>query len=40
MAGTTTWTEDEIGRKWDRCFTDALFKLGKCCLRFMSPVKH
>ncbi|XP_076277301.1 MICOS complex subunit Mic10 [Lasioglossum baleicum] len=28
MAGTTTWTEDEIGRKWDRCFTDALFKLG------------
>lgn len=28
MAGTV-WAEDEIGRKWDRCFTDALFKLGK-----------
>ncbi|KAK0077682.1 hypothetical protein PV325_003586 [Microctonus aethiopoides] len=26
MAGT--WAEDEIGRKWDRCFTDALIKLG------------
>ncbi|KAK0175615.1 hypothetical protein PV327_009355 [Microctonus hyperodae] len=25
MAGT--WAEDEIGRKWDRCFTDALIKL-------------
>lgn len=24
-----TWAEDEIGRKWDRCFTDALFKFGK-----------
>lgn len=23
-----TWAEDEIGRKWDRCFTDALFKFG------------
>ncbi|XP_076751137.1 uncharacterized protein LOC143423584 [Xylocopa sonorina] len=23
-----TWTEDEIGRKWDRCFTDTLFKFG------------
>ncbi|XP_076636242.1 MICOS complex subunit Mic10 [Colletes latitarsis] len=27
MAGAT-WAEDEIGRKWDRCFTDALFKFG------------
>ncbi|XP_031828505.1 MICOS complex subunit Mic10 [Nomia melanderi] len=27
MAGTA-WTEDEIGRKWDRCFTDAIFKFG------------
>ncbi|XP_015429745.1 PREDICTED: MICOS complex subunit Mic10-like [Dufourea novaeangliae] len=27
MAGTT-WTEDEIGRIWDRCLTDTLFKLG------------
>ncbi|XP_046735907.1 MICOS complex subunit Mic10-like [Diprion similis] len=26
MAGT--WAEDEIGRKWDRCFTDAVLKLG------------
>lgn len=23
-----TWVEDEIGRKWDRCFTDAIFKFG------------
>ncbi|XP_071876723.1 MICOS complex subunit Mic10 [Bombus fervidus] len=23
-----TWAEDEIGRKWDRCFTDAIFKFG------------
>ncbi|KAK2580354.1 hypothetical protein KPH14_001250 [Odynerus spinipes] len=22
-----TWGEDEIGRKWDRCFADALLKL-------------
>ncbi|XP_058794727.1 MICOS complex subunit Mic10-like [Phymastichus coffea] len=27
MAGTA-WTEEEIGRKWDRCFADAIFKLG------------
>ncbi|KAL7303131.1 MICOS complex subunit Mic10-like [Trichogramma pretiosum] len=27
MAGTT-WTEEEVGRKWDRCFADAVFKLG------------
>lgn len=27
MAGTLA--EDEIGRKWDRCFTDAVIKLGK-----------
>lgn len=27
MAGA--WAEDEIGRKWDRCFTDAVLKLGK-----------
>ncbi|OXU30779.1 hypothetical protein TSAR_008773 [Trichomalopsis sarcophagae] len=27
MAGTV-WTEEEIGRKWDRCFADAVFKLG------------
>ncbi|XP_015605128.1 MICOS complex subunit Mic10 [Cephus cinctus] len=26
MAGT--WVENEIGRKWDRCFTDAVLKLG------------
>ncbi|XP_012269477.2 MICOS complex subunit Mic10-like [Athalia rosae] len=26
MAGA--WAEDEIGRKWDRCFTDAVLKLG------------
>ncbi|CAB0038200.1 unnamed protein product [Trichogramma brassicae] len=25
----TTWTEEEVGRKWDRCFADAVFKLGK-----------
>ncbi|KAF3421168.1 hypothetical protein E2986_13849 [Frieseomelitta varia] len=24
-----TWAEDEIGRKWDRCFTDAIFKFGR-----------
>ncbi|XP_033219314.1 MICOS complex subunit Mic10-like [Belonocnema kinseyi] len=23
-----TWSEDEIGKKWDRCFTDAVLKLG------------
>lgn len=22
-----TWTENDIGRKWDRCFADALIKL-------------
>ncbi|XP_011262741.1 MICOS complex subunit Mic10 [Camponotus floridanus] len=27
MAGAV-WAEDEIGRKWDRCFTDAILKLG------------
>ncbi|XP_012235027.1 MICOS complex subunit Mic10 [Linepithema humile] len=27
MAGTM-WAEDEIGRKWDRCFTDAILKFG------------
>ncbi|XP_043271391.1 MICOS complex subunit Mic10-like [Venturia canescens] len=26
MAGV--WAEDEIGRKWDRCFTDAVLKMG------------
>lgn len=25
---SNTVTEDEIGRKWDRCFTDAVLKLG------------
>lgn len=25
MAGI--WSEDEIGRKWDRCFADGLIKL-------------
>ncbi|XP_014207582.1 MICOS complex subunit Mic10 [Copidosoma floridanum] len=24
----TAWTEEEVGRKWDRCFADAVFKLG------------
>ncbi|KAF7992696.1 hypothetical protein HCN44_005040 [Aphidius gifuensis] len=26
MAGT--WSEDQIGRKWDHCFADAVIKLG------------
>lgn len=44
MAGAV-WAEDEIGRKWDRCFTDAILKLGnyrsrvvrddKCILRLI-----
>lgn len=32
---SSTWAEDEIGRKWDLCITDALFKLGKCHLIFI-----
>lgn len=32
MAGAT-WAEDEIGRKWDRCFTDAIIKLGNYFLQ-------
>ncbi|KAH0955403.1 hypothetical protein HN011_006342 [Eciton burchellii] len=27
MAGTI-WSEDEVGQKWDRCFTDAIIKFG------------
>lgn len=27
MANTVA--EDEMGKKWDRCFTDAVLKLGK-----------
>ncbi|XP_011500834.1 PREDICTED: MICOS complex subunit Mic10-like [Ceratosolen solmsi marchali] len=28
MVSTPTWTEEEIGKKWDRCVTSALVKLG------------
>lgn len=28
---SNTVTEDEMGKKWDRCFTDAVLKLGKFC---------
>lgn len=27
MAGT--WSEDQIGKKWDHCFADAVIKIGK-----------
>jgi hypothetical protein len=30
MAGTI-WSEDEVGQKWDRCFTDAIIKFGNYC---------
>jgi len=28
MAASGTFTEDELGRKWDRCLTDVVLKIG------------
>lgn len=29
MAASATFAEDELGRKWDKCLTDAVLKMGK-----------
>ncbi|KAK7791539.1 hypothetical protein R5R35_008340 [Gryllus longicercus] len=26
--GVNTWSEEEMGKKWDRCLTDSVFKIG------------
>ena len=28
MAASATFAEDELGRKWDRCLTDMVLKMG------------
>ncbi|XP_069683350.1 MICOS complex subunit MIC10-like [Periplaneta americana] len=28
MAASATFAEDELGRKWDKCLTDAVLKMG------------
>ncbi|KAJ9586684.1 hypothetical protein L9F63_019722 [Diploptera punctata] len=28
MAASTTFAEDELGRKWDKCLTDVVLKMG------------
>ncbi|GLG99657.1 MICOS complex subunit MIC10 [Gryllus bimaculatus] len=27
--GVNTWSEEEMGKKWDRCLTDSVFKIGR-----------
>jgi len=35
MAASATFAEDELGRKWDRCLTDVVLKMGNyVCLHF------